>query len=83
MAQRNYAEHARVTAICVNLALEGVEADIHHELERATDEAALALRRVLARMKSGGSPKAKLRMESFECDGTAAWREANLSLGMI
>ena len=51
MAQRNYAEHARATAICVNLALDGVEADIRDELERATDDAALALRRVLARMK--------------------------------
>lgn len=51
MAQRNYAEHARATAICVNMALDGVEADIRDELERATDEAAAALRRVLARMK--------------------------------
>jgi hypothetical protein len=51
MARKNYAEHARVTAICVNLALDGVEADIRDELEHATGEAAHALRRVLARMK--------------------------------
>ena len=51
MARKNYAEHARVTAICVNLALDGVEADIQEELEWVTDEAAAALRRVLARMK--------------------------------
>jgi hypothetical protein len=51
MARRNYAEHARVTAICVNLALDGAEADIRDELERATEEGALALRRVLERMK--------------------------------
>jgi hypothetical protein len=51
MARRNYAEHARVTAICVNLALDGVEADIRDELERATEDGALALRRVLERMK--------------------------------
>jgi hypothetical protein len=51
MARRNYGEHARVTAICVNLALDGVEADIRDELERATEDAALALRRVLERMK--------------------------------
>ena len=51
MAQRNYAEHARTTAICVNLVLDGVEADIREELERVTDEAASALRRVLALMK--------------------------------
>jgi hypothetical protein len=51
MASRNYAEHARVTAICVNLALDGVEADIQEELEWVTNEAAAALRRILARMK--------------------------------
>jgi hypothetical protein len=38
MARRNYVEHARVTAICVNLALDGVEADIQEELEWVTDE---------------------------------------------
>ena len=51
MAHKDYAEHARVTAICVNLALDGVEADIREELERVSDEAASALRRVLTRMK--------------------------------
>ena len=51
MAGKNFSDHARVTAICVNLALDGVEADIREELERVTDEAALALRRVLVRMR--------------------------------
>jgi hypothetical protein len=51
MARRNHGEHARVTAICVNLALDGVEADIRDELEHAAEDAALALRRVLERMK--------------------------------
>lgn len=47
MARKDHAEHARVTAICVDLALDGVEADIRNELERTTGEGASALRRVL------------------------------------
>ena len=47
MARKDHAEHARVTAICVNLALDGVEADIRSELNRTTGEGASALRRVL------------------------------------
>lgn len=47
MARKDHAEHARVTAICVNLALDGVEADIRSELDRMTGEGASALRRIL------------------------------------
>jgi hypothetical protein len=49
--RKNHAEHARVTAICVNLALDGVEEDIRQELSRTTGEAASALHRVLAKLK--------------------------------
>ncbi len=51
MARKDHAEHARVTAICVNLALDGVEFDIRRELDQTTGEAATALRRVLERLK--------------------------------
>ena len=51
MARKDHAEHARVTAICVNLALDGVESDIRRELDQTTGEAATALRRVLERLK--------------------------------
>ena len=51
MAGRNYEEHARVTSICVNLALDGVEADLREALDRASDEAASALREVLEKVR--------------------------------
>ncbi len=51
MARKDHAEHARVTAICVNLALDGVKSDIRRELDQTTGEAATALRRVLERLK--------------------------------
>jgi hypothetical protein len=51
MIRKNHAEHARVTAICVNLALDGVEADIRQELGQTTGEATSALQRVLAKLK--------------------------------
>ena len=51
MARKNHSEHARVTAICVNLALDGVEADIRQELSLTTGETATALARVLARIR--------------------------------
>jgi hypothetical protein len=51
MAIRNFADHARVTAICVNLALDQVEADLREALEVASMEAAVALRRTLERMR--------------------------------
>ena len=51
MARKNHSEHARVTAICVNLALDAVEADIHEELHRANGDAAVALERVLSRLR--------------------------------
>ena len=52
MTKRNYAEHARVTAICVNLALDAVEEDLREELEAAIGRSADALRRVLTKLKS-------------------------------
>lgn len=51
MARKDHAAHARVTAICVNLALDGVEADIRLELDQISDEAAAALERVLVRLR--------------------------------
>lgn len=50
MARKNHAEHARVTAICVNLALDGVEDDIRAELDGMSDAEASALLRVLAKL---------------------------------
>ena len=38
MARKNHSEHARVTAICVNLALDQIEADISKELEQAAHD---------------------------------------------
>jgi hypothetical protein len=49
--RKNHSEHARVTAICVNLALDGVEADIRQELSLTTGETATTLARVLARIR--------------------------------
>jgi hypothetical protein len=46
-----YAEHAKATAICVELALGGVQSDIQRELDASTGQAAEALRRVLERLK--------------------------------
>ena len=51
MDGRNYSEHARITAICVNLALDGVEADLRDALDRSSGEAAAALRQVLQKLK--------------------------------
>jgi hypothetical protein len=51
MARKNHSEHAKVTAICVNLALDGVEADIREELDHITGESAAALERVLAKLR--------------------------------
>lgn len=45
--KRNFAEHARVTAICVNLALDAVEADIRNELLTASPAAFAPLQRLL------------------------------------
>lgn len=52
MARKNHSEHARVTAICVNLALDGVEADIRQELSKTTGQSATALQRVLTKLKA-------------------------------
>lgn len=51
MARKNHAEHARVTAISVNLALDGVEADIRQELDSMSGEQTPALLRVLEKLK--------------------------------
>jgi hypothetical protein len=47
----NYLEHTRAAAICVELALSGVQTDIEKELEFSTGVATDALRRVLAKLK--------------------------------
>ena len=65
MARKNHAEHARVTAICVNLALDGVEADILQELDNMWGEQTPALRRVLEKLKDR-----RLRPDVF----TSTWR---------
>jgi hypothetical protein len=46
-----YRIHSRETAICVELALGTVEADIKSELEKATGPTADALLRVLEKMR--------------------------------
>lgn len=64
MARKNHAEHARVTAICVNLALDGVEADIRQELDRILGEQPPALLRVLEKLKDR-----RLRSDVFTSAG--------------
>lgn len=49
---RNYAEHARVTAICVNLALDAVEADIVEALEAHGHDIKQVLACLLERLKA-------------------------------
>lgn len=51
MARKNHADHARVTAICVNLALDCVEEEIRQELASANEATAAVLQRVLARVR--------------------------------
>jgi len=51
VARNNHADHARVTAICVNLALDCVEEEIRQELDSADDLTAAALERVLAKVR--------------------------------
>jgi hypothetical protein len=46
-----YVEHAKATAICVELALGGVQSDIQKELDASTGQTAEALKRVLERLK--------------------------------
>jgi hypothetical protein len=53
--KRTPASYARVTAICVDLALDCVEADILQEFETATDECVAALLSVLNKLKRVGS----------------------------
>jgi hypothetical protein len=49
--EARYVEHARATAICVELALGGVQEDIQKELARSTGRVAEALQRLLERVK--------------------------------
>jgi len=51
VARKNHADHARVTAICVNLALDRVEEEIRHEIAAADDATAAVLERVLAKVR--------------------------------
>lgn len=51
MAARTISDHAQITAVCVNFALESVAADIREELSRATADSAEVLRRVLSRVE--------------------------------
>lgn len=52
MPRKDHAEHARVTAICVNLALDSVEQDLRDEISKTQGETALALRRLLERIRT-------------------------------
>jgi hypothetical protein len=51
MAGRTISEHAQITAICVNFALDALEADIREELSRADEGGAVSLKRILARLE--------------------------------
>jgi predicted Co/Zn/Cd cation transporter (cation efflux family) len=51
MVTRKFADHARVTAICVNLALDQVEEDLREALEVAPEETAVVLQAMLERMR--------------------------------
>lgn len=64
MTRKNHAEHARVTAICVNLALDGVEADIRQELDSLLGEQGPALLRLLEKLKDR-----RLRSDVFTSTG--------------
>ena len=51
MARKNHADHARVTAICVNLALDAVEEEIRQELQTSPPGTAAALERILVKVR--------------------------------
>jgi hypothetical protein len=51
MARKNHSDHARVTAICVNLALDVVEDEIRRELQVSNSDTAAILERVLAKVR--------------------------------
>ncbi len=51
MARKTHSDHARVTAICVNLALDVVEDEIRRELQSSTSETAAILERVLVKVR--------------------------------
>jgi hypothetical protein len=56
LAHKNHSEHARVTAICVNLALDAVEADLRQELDAVSADGAAVIERVLARLRARRVP---------------------------
>ncbi len=68
MSQARHAEFARVTAVCVNLAIDGIEGDIRKELEQnaTSGEGAEALKRILDQLK-----KRRIVVDNFETVGTA------------
>lgn len=68
MAQPRHAEFARVTAVCVNLAIDGIEGDIRKELEQSatSGEGAEALKRILDQLK-----KRRISVDLFEAAGNA------------
>jgi hypothetical protein len=51
ISDTRYKPHSKETAICVELALNSVEADIRAELEKSGGSAADALNRVLEKMR--------------------------------
>ena len=51
MAHSRHIEFAKATAVCVNLAIDGIEGDIRKELSVTSGEAADTLKRVLERLK--------------------------------
>jgi hypothetical protein len=51
ISDTRYKPHSKETAICVELALNSVEADIRTELEKSGGPAADALNRVLEKMR--------------------------------
>lgn len=51
VVRKNHSDHARVTAICVNLALDSVEEEIRQEITTASASTAEVLERVLAKVR--------------------------------
>jgi hypothetical protein len=66
MAHSRHAEFARVAAVCVNLAIDGIEGDIRKELDATSGEVADALVRLLDRLK-----KRRIVVDQIEVAGTA------------
>ena len=66
MSHARHAEFARATAVCVNLAIDGIEGDIRKELGATTGEVADALVRLLDRLK-----KRRIVVDQIEAAGNA------------